>query len=150
MMNRRVFLGALSWLTFAACSAAQQPASVDTRNDSCAFCRMTVSEVRFAGQIVAPGEEAKFFDDVGCLRDYLRQHAAAKGATAYVADHRTKMWTVAAKAVYVKNEQVETPMGSHLLAYSDAASRDADTQAAGTRMTATGVFGPAGPPQAAR
>ena len=150
MSIQRVLLPVLVWLTFIGCSAAQQPAAVDTRNDSCAHCRMTVSDVRFAGQIVAPGEEPRFFDDVGCLRDYLKQHAAPTGATAYVADHRTKAWVVAAKAVYVRNEQVDTPMGSHLLAFADAASRDAGAPVPGTRMTAAEVFGPAGPPQAGK
>jgi copper chaperone NosL len=38
-------------------------------------------------------------------------------------------------------------MGSHLLAHADAASRDADRDAAGgTPLTAAEVFGAAGPP----
>ena len=150
MMTRTAVLSVVSCFALVACSAAQQPAAVDTRNDSCAHCRMAVSDVRFAGQIVAPGEEPMFFDDLGCLRDYLQGKPAPTGATAYVADHRTKAWVVAAEAVFVRNEQVETPMGSHLLAFADAASRDADPDARGARMTAADVFGPAGPPKAVR
>jgi copper chaperone NosL len=111
---------------------------------------MTVSDVRFAGQLVAPGEEPRFFDDIGCLRAFLKGGATRKGETAYVADHRTKTWVVAAKAVYVRNDQVQTPMGSHLLAYVDAASRDADQDSRGTPMTAADVFGPDGPPHAVK
>lgn len=150
MMKRRYMLPVLVWLVMIGCSAAQEPASVDTRNDSCTHCRMTVSDVRFAGQIVAPGEEPRFFDDLGCLRDYLKKNGAPKGATAYVADHRTKTWVVAANAVYVRNEQIDTPMGSSLLAWVDAASRDADADSRGTWLTATEVFGLAGLPQATK
>jgi len=151
MIGRRHMLSTLAWFALVGCSsAAQQPATVDTRNDSCAHCRMTVSDVRFAGQIVSPGEEPRFFDDIGCLRDFLKRGQVPQGATAYVADHRTKAWVVAATAVYVRNEQVQTPMGSHLLAYVDAASRDASTDSRGTPMTARDVFGPDGPPQAVK
>jgi copper chaperone NosL len=150
MTMKRPLLCAIVWLAFIGCSAAQQPATVDTRNDLCTYCRMPVSDVRFAGQIVAPGEEPRFFDDLGCLRDYLKKNGAPKGATAYVADHRTKAWVVAAKAIYLRNDDIDTPMGSSLLAWVDAASRDADTDSRGTRLTPTDVFGPAGPPQAAK
>jgi len=149
MMAKGVLLGAIAGLAVGACAAAaQQPAAVDTRHDACAQCRMTVSDVRFAGQIVAPGEEPRFFDDLGCLRTFVAAGSVPAGATAYVADHRTKKWVVAARAVYVKNEKVMTPMASHLLAFEDIGSRDADSDGRGTPLTATDVFGPAGPPAA--
>ncbi len=150
MSVRRYVLPAFTWLVLAGCSSAQQPAQVDTRNDACAHCRMTVSDLRFAAQIVAPGEEPRFFDDIGCLRDFLKKAEVSKGATSYVADHRTKTWVAADKAVYVRNDQVQTPMASHLLAYGDPESRDADRDGIGTRLTVTAVFGPGGPPAGAK
>jgi copper chaperone NosL len=109
---------------------------------------MAVSDVRFAAQLVAPGEEPRFFDDIGCLRDYLRrtpnQHA---GTVAFVADHRTREWHRASRAVFTTRDTLETPMGSHLVAHGSAASRDADPAAAGgTPVSAAELFGPAGPP----
>lgn len=144
---------AATWtlLVAAACArSAPAPAAVDTRNDVCQNCRMAVSDARFAAQLVAPGEEPKFFDDIGCLASYLRSHPGDSGrSTAYVADHRTKAWVPAAHAVFVSVPRVETPMGSHLIAHADAASRGADADAAGgAPATATEVFGPAGPPAA--
>ena len=125
-----------------------QPAAVDTRNDTCASCRMAVSDVRFAAQLVAPGEEPRFFDDVGCLRDYLRRGPALRsGAVAFVADHRTREWHRAASAVFTRKDALETPMASHLIAHGSVASRDADpAAAAGPPVSAAELFGPAGPP----
>jgi len=109
---------------------------------------MPVSDARLAAQIVAPGEEPGFFDDIGCLRDYLARSPARPGSVAYVADHRTKGWTRAWAAVYTRS-RLETPMGSHWIAHADAASRDADAAAAGgTPVTAREIFGAAGPPDA--
>jgi copper chaperone NosL len=127
------------------------PAQVDTRNDACASCRMAVSDARFASQLVAHGEEPRFFDDLGCLRDYLRKSPRLpRGSVAFVADHRTGQWVRASAAVLTRKESLETPMGSHLVAHASASSRDADPVAAGgTPVSPAELFGPAGPPDGA-
>lgn len=121
----------------AACAIACQrgppaPARLDPRNDACAHCRMVVSDPPFAAQLVAPNEEPRFFDDLGCLRDYLREHPRLpRGAVAYVADHRTSAWVRADAATYSRVPGLRTPMSSELIAHADAASRDADPAASG-------------------
>jgi copper chaperone NosL len=117
-------------LVILACSRGPVgPAALDTRNEACAHCRMAVSSQRFAGQLVAPGEEPRFFDDLACLAAYLKAHPQLpRGASAYVADHRTGDWVLADRAVYSR-AAVETPMGSHLIAHASAASRDLDPAA---------------------
>jgi copper chaperone NosL len=110
---------------------------------------MAVSDVRFAAQLAAPGEEARFFDDVGCLRDFLHEGGdLPPGTVAWVADHRTRAWVPAAAAVYTRVPSLQTPMGSHLVAHADTASRDADPDVAGgTPLGSSDVFSPAGLPQ---
>jgi copper chaperone NosL len=144
-MKRALVLAVL----LAACaSGPPAPAALDTRNESCAWCRMAVSEVRFAGQIVAPSEEARFFDDIGCLAHFVAgTKAPTPGAMAYVADHRTRTWVRADAALYTEVASLATPMGSHVIAHADAASRDADPDAkGGAPRTPAEVFGPGGPP----
>jgi copper chaperone NosL len=118
---------ALALLVSACDTGAPGPAPLDTRNDACAGCRMAVSSGRFASQIVAPGEEPRFFDDLGCLAAYLgtRSRLPPK-AVAYVADHRSGEWVPHASAVFTRVPGLETPMGSHVVAHASAASRDAD------------------------
>ncbi len=116
----------------AACGAdVLKPATLDTRGEMCASCRMAVSSRSTASQIVAPGEEPRFFDDLGCLVKYLRQHDLPDGARVFVADHRTSAWVADGTAIYTRVPQLDTPMGSHLIAHADAASRDADPAARG-------------------
>jgi len=137
----------------AACAGGPPPpAELDTTHESCAHCRMMVSDAHFAAQIVAPGEVARFFDDVGCLAAFLREAGGvAPGALAYVADHRTAAWVVAAGAVYTRVDGLSTPMNSGIIAHADAASREADPAAAGgTPVTQADLFGPSGPPHGAR
>ena len=142
----------LAVLLTACASGPPAPAALDTKNESCGWCRMAISEARFAGQIVAATEEPVFFDDIGCLAHFV---AGAKhlrpGSVTYVADHHTRTWVRADAALYTEAPSLATPMGSHLIAHADAASRDADPDAkGGTPRTVAAVFGPAGPPGAAR
>jgi len=141
-------LAILSALAAGAC-APPGPAPLDARNDACSWCRMAVSDGRFAAQLVVPGDDPRLFDDIGCLSDYLRaKKELPKGSLAYVADHRTKAWVKAGAAVYTRLETLDTPMSSHLVAHVDTASRDADPDArGGAPVSSADVFGPSGPPR---
>jgi copper chaperone NosL len=141
---RAVAVALMSLLALAGCGGTEEgPAPVDTKNDACAWCRMSVSDLRFAAQLTAPGHEPKLFDDAGCLRDWLKAPRESAPWTAWVADHRTKDWVKAREALFTRNPSVETPMASGLLAHASAASRDADPEAkGGTPVPAAEVVGP--------
>lgn len=107
------------------------PVAIDTAHDACHHCRMIISDVRFAAQIVAPGDDPRLFDDIDCLRNYLRTHPPGPRATVFVADHRTGDWIDAAHAIYTRSTRMRTPMASGIMAHAATASRDADPAAAG-------------------
>nr|MCU0256180.1 hypothetical protein [Vicinamibacterales bacterium] len=72
-LARTVAALAIAALAAAGCREADLgPATLDPRNDTCRFCRMSVGDMRFAAQVVAPGEEPIFFDDLGCLTHYVK------------------------------------------------------------------------------
>jgi len=137
----------LSVALLAACGGGVDgPAPVDTKNDACAWCRMSVSDLRFAAQLTAPGHEPKLFDDAGCLRDWLKEPREAAEWTAWLSDHRTKEWVTAKDAILVRDPAVQTPMNSGLVAWANAASRDLDPAGkGGTPVPATDVTGPFAP-----
>jgi copper chaperone NosL len=148
---RRGPLGLLGAAGLAAWACARGPlpaAPLDPQHDACAWCRMAVSDRHFAAQVVAPAEEPRFFDDVGCLRAWLAgAPELPRGAIAYVADHRSTAWVRAGAATFSHCPGLETPMNSHLVAHADAASLEADGDASGcTVATAAEVFGAAALP----
>ena len=140
--RRRVLALALAAALAACATGPPGPAVLDPRNERCRFCHMAVSDASTSGQVVAPAEEPLFFDDIGCLASYLAGHSQRRdGAVVYVADHRTKVWVDTSRAVYTRVAGLETPMGSHLIAHADAASRAADPVAqGGTTVTREKVF----------
>jgi copper chaperone NosL len=127
-MTRSILLAAL--VAGACASGPAPPAKVALGQDACAHCRMTLVSQSTAAQIARRGDDPVFFDDFGCLRDYLGSHATPGDAVVYVAGHRTSDWVNARSAVFTRTSTA-TPMGSGLLAHADAASRDADPAAAG-------------------
>jgi copper chaperone NosL len=135
---------AVSILLLVACGGGGDgPAPVDTKNDACAWCRMSVSDLRFAAQLTAPGHEPKLFDDAGCLRDWLKEPREAAEWTAWLSDHRTKEWVKATDAVVVRDPTVQTPMDSGLVAWTNAASREQDPAGkGGTPLPVAEVIGP--------
>jgi copper chaperone NosL len=147
-----VRVGLAASVAVAACAAGSpQPAVLDTAHDACAYCRMIVSDARFASQIVAPLEEPKFFDDLGCLANYLKSaERLPAGAVVYVADHSTRAWVPAARAVYTRAEGVAAPMGSPILAHESRSARDRDPAAASGRSIELAEVFPGGLPRESR
>jgi copper chaperone NosL len=143
---RRIATGLVISTIAAACAdGPEKPASLSGPNEACRYCRMAVSNQRFAGQIVAPGEEPVFFDDIGCLSNYVQgRPALPRGAVVYVADHRTREWVSAAEAIFTMVPGLETPMASHLIAHASGASLDADPVAAGGSRVALSTLFPGG------
>lgn len=140
---------AFAVLAIGACARGVEPAPLDPANTQCEYCRMTASDVHVAAQIAAPGAEPVFFDDIGCLVNYLASKGVQvpKGGVAFVADHRTGAWVRAAEAVFTRAPGIHTPMGGGIVAHANDASRDLDTAAAGgTPAGRETIFGVAGPP----
>jgi len=146
-MTRRPGAGVALVLLLAACANGVPAPATIIAGVTCSHCRMAVSDPKLAAQLVAPGEEPRFFDDIGCLVAYLKEHAVEKGARAYVADHASGSWIVANDAIYSRADGIATPMGSHLIAHADEGARARDRSAANAaRLTAREVFGASGAP----
>ncbi len=125
----RSLVPGVSFLVALGCAASPPgPSALDVRHDACASCRMLVSDARTASQIVGPGEEPLFFDDLACLRQYRAEYRVAADALVYVADHRTGEWVPAADAVYTRT-RLQTAMNGGVIAHASTASRAQDATA---------------------
>ena len=130
MRLRLPALASLALLGTACAGGANGPVAIDLGRDACSHCRMAIVSTTTAAEIVAPGEEPRLFDDVGCLRDFVAAAPPAPDAVVFVADHRTGSWVEARRAVFTKTS-LQTPMGSGLIAHADVESRDRDPAARG-------------------
>lgn len=108
----------------AACEPGPRPlvAGVDT----CDFCRMTVSDTRFGGEILSAGGRIRTFDAVECLASFHLDATARDDVRgAWVADFETTRLVPVDSAVFVSGGSIASPMGRSLVAFAPEHARAA-------------------------
>lgn len=74
---KRLWLGLALCGLSVSCRTDSKPVDPIWGKQDCAQCSMLVSDPKYAGQLVTPDGERKFFDDVGCLVAYIAEHKLA-------------------------------------------------------------------------
>ena len=108
--------------------AADGPRAIAYGRDQCAFCRMVVSEPRFAAALVSAKGRTFVFDSIECLAGYCLQSEATLGAeparSLWVTDsERPGTLIRAERARFLREDGPSSPMGKGLLALSSADSQ---------------------------
>lgn len=95
-----------------------QPPEILFGEDICSECGMIISEARYAAVYYTPTGEARRFDDIdGMLTHHTRQQEEV--ADFWVHDYETEQWIIADQACFVSVDELHTPMGFSLVAFSD-------------------------------
>ena len=97
------------------------PVPVALGEDACASCRMIVSDSRFGAQLHDRRGGVRHFDDLGCWRKAVAE-LPPDPAASFVRNFSDGAWIRADRAVVVRFEGLQSPMGSGLAAF---ATRDA-------------------------
>jgi len=134
MYAARLIVVCVAVASLAACNRELKPADVVLNEDACAQCRMAVSQIKFAAQVVEPGGMPFFYDDIGCMFIDIATGARKTGYAAFVADFETSAWIPACDAFYVKSSAVKSPMGYGIAAF--AAKEACERYAAGIETSA--------------
>lgn len=114
------FLVTLSW----GCGSTELKPIEVYPEDMCANCKMAVSDLRFASEIISDQGEVFKLDDIGCMFKYRAKHTELKIAGIFLKDFETKNWISFERSTIVETD-VETPMGSGKVAFTDSAKAQA-------------------------
>jgi copper chaperone NosL len=123
----------LAWLGVAlavACARAPDwppaPAELQLGEDSCAECRMVITEARWAAQLHTPDGAVELFDDLGCLLS-RRGSTALDPVGVFVQSDTSPGWTRGDRAYAVHSGEFASPMGYGLAAFptEEAAAAEA-------------------------
>ncbi len=114
-----------AFLLLAGCGRG--PRDISFGKENCAHCGMTVSDRRFAAELVTVKGKVFVFDAIECMAGFL---AEGKVADAEVGSVWTMMldkpgeFTDGAKAWYLRSDRITSPMGMHIAAFHDLASAE--------------------------
>ena len=122
-MNRSILTAIGLTILAAAGCVSDCPPTVRYGHEECAHCRMIVNDERYAAAVVTPAGEARKFDEVSCLVDYLKDQPGESGRL-WVRAHDATGWLDARTALYVHGPKLQTPMGSGLAAVADRPAAD--------------------------
>lgn len=113
------------FLFITACSVKPQP--IVTGKDSCAYCKMTVMDKKFAAELITQKGRIYIFDDLLCLINFMHENNTEIGTPReiLVTDFDHDAVLINAKTAYIyRSDALESPMNGHFAAHSTAKARE--------------------------
>lgn len=132
-------------LLFAACqSAALKPVEL-LPEEMCAFCKMALSEKKYAAEFITRDGDVFKFDDLGCMADYIAgKRNRDQIAAFFVVDFESKEWLNAETAHFVSSATFQTPMSGGIVAFRDRSRAEAAAVSGGRLLSFAEVISRAG------
>lgn len=121
------------------------PAPIQFGSDQCAYCRMTISDKKFASELITSKGKPYKFDSPECLFRFFSDETVetrSKVASLWVTNYKQPGELIDAKsAFYLQNPEFRSPMGLNIAAFKTEADVVAMFERyPGKRMEFSGVF----------
>src|SRR6266511_182223 len=112
--------------------------------DMCSYCKMAISEKRYAAELIDSEGQAFKFDDIGCMANFIKSKRNASKTIAYfVMDYDERQWIKAEEAHYVRSSELSTPMNGGLIAFNtEAKAQEAGGKFHGKLLRFKDIFNP--------
>jgi len=136
-MTRRHLLLSFALACLAGCGDAA-PRALVRGEDSCAYCRMTIDDIRFGVLVLTDHGRLQTFDSIECAAGWVAAQDTAHAPRAiWVTNFADpSQWVDATKAVYLQGSRLRSPMGRDLVAFAPDADPEALQRAhGGTAVT---------------
>lgn len=109
-----------------------RPRAIAFGRESCAHCHMTITDPRFAGELVTSKGLVYTFDDIECLASFALREDGAGIHSLWVTDFlHPDQPLEARRARYWRNERFRSPMSSGLVAMADGPEADSLAETTG-------------------
>jgi copper chaperone NosL len=115
--------GTMILLLLAACVPVR-PRAIAWGHEQCAHCHMTLTDHRFAAEVITRTGKVVTFDDVGCLQAWLNGNQGPVSRVWVVDFAAPDQWLPADSAVYLQSDTIRTPMASGLVAVRPGRAAD--------------------------
>lgn len=108
----------------AGCTPGPEP--IDYGHEACTYCRMTITDPRYATELVNSTGKVYPFDAVECLVAYLNEHPEAEVHSLWVNDFADPGTLIPIpEAVFLHSGALHSPMGLNIAAFGSGEARQA-------------------------
>jgi copper chaperone NosL len=108
---------ALLSFAFLSCNA-NEPKPIKLNSDSCDFCKMTISNPKFASELITEKGRYYKFDDLSCMIKYAKSESTVKIKSFFVMNYLNDNQFIAVeKAFYLSGGTINGPMGGKVIAF---------------------------------
>lgn len=111
------------------CSTGPQP--IQYGKDACDFCKMTILDQRFGGEVITEKGKVYKFDDIHCITSFLKSDHSEKNKNAgiYLLDYNTPAKFVkSGEGFLLRSSELHSPMGSNTAVFATEAGREQSKQ----------------------
>jgi copper chaperone NosL len=118
LLNRRslILLGIVGSVWIAGC--APEPRPIRYGQEGCQFCKMTLAEKSFGGELVTRKGKVYVFDDLNCLLSFYNSTGHDELAYTLVVDYEHPgEFLNAGETFFVKSEALRSPMAGNVAAF---------------------------------
>ncbi len=86
--------------------------------DMCSYCKMAISEKRYAAELIDREGQVFKFDDIGCMANFIESKERNANTVVYfVTDFDERQWIKAEDAYYVRSSELRTPMNGGIIGF---------------------------------
>ena len=118
-------LAILAAIVFVAASCSKAPQPVRFGEAECVYCKMRITNPRFASQAMSDKGKRHFFDSIECLMAFRYQKAddwneqGKYWVPDFTRPNAENRWIKPRKATYVQSDSIHSPMGLAILAFGE-------------------------------
>ncbi|MBL7925121.1 MAG: nitrous oxide reductase accessory protein NosL [Bacteroidia bacterium] len=115
----------LAVFLFSSCSSGG-PVPIRIGKDECSHCKMTITDQKFGAEAITKTNKVFKFDDVNCLVNYMNGDKNFTGQVKdiYIVDFvKAGSFVAAGTAFFLHAEDIKSPMGGSVAAFSSEADR---------------------------
>ena len=94
------------------------PEPIHLNKDKCDFCKMTISDYRFAAELITPKGRVYKFDDLSCMSGYIQENREIQNSSFYIGDFKNAGTLLGVMDVhFVQSDEFKSPMGGNTAAF---------------------------------
>ena len=117
-MSLQIFLLSL----FFSCGDIK-PEPVVLNRDQCHYCKMTISDPRYASEGITSKRKVYKFDDVSCLKDFIKKNPTVLFSHTFVASFKSPHNLISVDSLkFAHGSSFKSPMGGNIAAFADSQS----------------------------